>query len=86
MPLTPKCEGLLLQQIFCFAGEVQRYVGKAAVFPIATLGKADRMLRLTLRKESLEGGCRLIFTALGFHRNYLRAVLDQKSISLLLSA
>ena len=36
------------------------------------------MLRLTLRKEPLERWCRLIFTALCFHWDDLRAVLDQE--------
>ena len=78
MPLTPKCEGLLLQQGFCLTGKVQRHVGKITIFPIPTLGEPDCMLRLMFRNESLERRRRLIFAALGFDRDDLRAVLDHE--------
>ena len=66
------------EQLFCFAGKIQRNIGDRAVRSIPALGKADGVFRVVAGDIPLKGRRGLVLSALCFHGDDFCTVLQQK--------
>lgn len=63
------------EQLFCFAGKIQRNIGDRAVRSIPALGKAKCVFRMAVCNVTLKGRRGLIFAAFCLHGDDFRTVL-----------
>ena len=81
-----QCErGFASQQLFCFAGKIQRDVGDGAVLAVPALGKADGVFRVVAGDIPLKGRRGLVFAAFASTGMISVPFCSRKSISPVLS-